>query len=202
MFSKHRVEALSDGVFAIVMTLLVLDLKVPDEAAKGHLGSALLHGSHEWVSFVITFAIASVFWVFQHKLFDLLSDIHQRALVPTFLFLGLVSVLPFSTSLFGHHIAERLAFIVYFANQFLISLALLLKFEVLRASGAVAVGPEASALRLRLTLLCAVLGSTMLGAAFLPLTSVWIVPVSAALLARIIRARLNARHAHANLRSA
>ncbi len=55
MFSKRRIEALSDGVFAIAMTLLILDLKVPLDTPPGQLGAALLHDVASWVSFMVTF---------------------------------------------------------------------------------------------------------------------------------------------------
>src|SRR5947209_6864270 len=103
MFSKHRVEALSDGIFAIVMTLLIIEIKVPE---KGPLAEALRSQAHEWISFAVTFGIASLFWVLQHRLFDLVERLNTGILTLTFLALCLVTVLPFSTSLWGHHIAE------------------------------------------------------------------------------------------------
>ena len=132
MFSKHRLEALSDGVFAIAMTLLVLDIKVPVGVAKGQLGEALAKDAHGWISFAITFFIASVFWTFQHRLFELLEGVSQKMLVPTFVFLAFVSVLPFSTSLWGRHISEPLALLIYFGNQFAIAVALTVKLELAR----------------------------------------------------------------------
>ena len=107
---KHRIEALSDGIFAIAMTLLILDIKVPGEIAPGGLGHAIAHEGHEWISFLVTFVIASTFWVAQHRVFDLLEEIRTESLVLTFVTLGFVTVLPFTTSVWGHHIAESLAF--------------------------------------------------------------------------------------------
>ena len=54
MYSKQRVEALSDGIFAIVMTLLVLNLNVPANIQSGHLWQALKLESHTWASFLVT----------------------------------------------------------------------------------------------------------------------------------------------------
>lgn len=52
MFTKSRLEALSDGVFAIAMTLLILDIKIPPNAS-GHLSEALAKDFHAWISFVV-----------------------------------------------------------------------------------------------------------------------------------------------------
>ena len=76
MFTKNRIEALSDGVFAITMTLLVLDLKVPDATAPSLLGAAIRHGGHAWFSFLVTFCIASIFWTLQHRVFDLMERVN------------------------------------------------------------------------------------------------------------------------------
>ena len=95
MFSKHRIEALSDAIFAIVMTLLVLDLKVPETIGPGGLLHALAADRATWASFFLTFLLASVFWVLQHQVFDLLEAISHQTLIPTFVFLGFVTILPF-----------------------------------------------------------------------------------------------------------
>jgi uncharacterized membrane protein len=162
-------EALSDGVFAIVMTLLVLDLKVPTDSAPGQLGSALLKDWHEWVSFAITFTLASTFWMFQHRVFDLVKRIDTLSAVLTFLFLGFVSVLPFTTSLWGHHIKDPLAFVLYFLNQLALAAALTAKVELARARGELEAGPETGVMRLRLYLICLTMAVGAVSAAFVPL---------------------------------
>ncbi len=60
MITKSRL-ALSDGVFAIAMTLLILDIKIPPNAS-GHRSEALAKDFHAWISFVVTFVLTSVFW--------------------------------------------------------------------------------------------------------------------------------------------
>jgi uncharacterized membrane protein len=189
VFSKHRIEALSDGVFAIAMTLLVLDIKVPAETPKGHLAEALMKDAHSWISFVVTFFIASLFWTFQHRVFDLLKSVSHQMLVPTFVFLGFVSVLPFSTSLWGHHINEPLAFSVYFLNQLAIALALTVKLEIGRANGHMNKGAALEIVRFRLHAVCLVMLAAAIASYILPIQWIWPVPLAMGLLGRIIRKR-------------
>jgi len=187
MFSKHRLEALSDGVFAIVMTLLILDIKVPLGVAPGALGAALAQDGHAWVSFVVTFLISSIFWNLQRKVFELVDEMTSESLALTFVFLGLVTVLPFSTSLWGHYIRERLAFVLYFSNQLTIAIVLTAKLEISRLRGQLHHGPEAGDLRLRLYMMCAVMASAAIGALVLPMNQVWVAPLILGVAARITR---------------
>ena len=132
MFAKHRVEALSDGVFAIAMTLLILDIKVP-LGAEGPLGAALRKDAASWISFAISFMLAGVFWMHQHRVFEIASKWSKPNLLLTFLFLAFVSTLPFSTSLWGHHLHDPLAITIYFANQFALALVLVIQLLVISA---------------------------------------------------------------------
>lgn len=187
MFSKHRIEALSDAVFAIAMTLLILDIKVPAEVAPGELGHALRGQSHEWISFAITFALTSVFWSLQHRVFDLLDEVGRESLVITFVFLGFVTVLPFSTALWGHHITEPVAFMVYFLNQFLIAAALFCKLEVARRRGHVRLTPDSAMMRVRLLFVCALMAIASVASLLMPLHYLWTVIIPLALVGRMLR---------------
>lgn len=187
MFSKHRLEALSDAVFAIVMTLLVLDLKVPSGVAAGQLGEALRHNSPEWASFVLTFYIAAAFWVLQHQLFDLIEGMGSETLVPTFFFLGLVAILPYSTSLLSHYPTEPLTFTVYFGNQAVIAIALIAKLEIARSRGYLHQGMDTKTLRIRLYFMGAVMASAILAAHLLPIKYAWMAPALLAVGGRVVK---------------
>lgn len=126
-FAKHRVEALADALFAIVMTLLVLDLKVP-ELEHNATARALLHAislqRRALFSFVLTFVLASVFWMLQQKILKL---VHNLDRVGTFLSLApmlFVSLLPYSTATFARYPNNSAASTLYFGNQFAIALFL------------------------------------------------------------------------------
>lgn len=195
MYSKHRLEALSDGIFAIAMTLLVLELKVPTDVPRGELWHALQHDAHSWVSFVVTFGIASVFWTLQHRVFDAVEGYAAHTVVPTFLFLGLVSLVPFSTSLWGQHLGEPLAFFLYFLNQFAIAGALVLKLELARHYGHLKPGVETKILRFRLWTMSATMGVAAIGAWFLPGKYMGFPPMIVGVVTRRWRAYLTRKHA-------
>ena len=107
MFTKNRIEALSDGVFAITMTLLVLDLKIPEGTSPLQLGAAVRHGGHAWFSFVVTFVIACIFWTLPHRIFDLMEHMSHETLIPSFIFLFFVAILPFSTHILGNFVGDE-----------------------------------------------------------------------------------------------
>jgi hypothetical protein len=67
-----RVEAFSDGVFAIAITLLILEIKVPHEAAHGRLAGELLRLWPSYLAFLVSFANIGVMWVNHHRLFGLI----------------------------------------------------------------------------------------------------------------------------------
>ena len=77
-----RIEAFSDGVFAIAMTLLVLDLKVPKEVGANHsLSSALLEQWPSYLAFLISFATVGIMWMNHHRLFTLIHRTDHWLLV-------------------------------------------------------------------------------------------------------------------------
>jgi uncharacterized membrane protein len=97
-----RVEAFSDGVFAIAITLLILDLKVPT-GASGHLGKALLRQWPTYVAFLISFAFIGIMWVNHHRLFNHIRRSDNALLFSNLLLLLGVTIVPFPTSLLAAH---------------------------------------------------------------------------------------------------
>lgn len=189
MFSKHRIEALSDAVFAIAMTLLILDIKPPGEGDPAGLGHALRHQVPEWISFAVSFALTSLFWTFQHRVFDVLEKVGRESLLLTFTFLGFVTVLPFTTALWGRHITAPLAFSIYFLNQCFIAAALAAKLEWARTHGHVLAVPDASLMRIRLWFLCGLFAYAAAICQVLPLVYLWAAVLPVAFLGRFLRNR-------------
>jgi uncharacterized membrane protein len=126
-FSKARIEMLCDGVFAIAMTLLVLELKVP-ELPKMTPPAEVWHalGEHRlsYLAFVLTFMLAGSFWLQHHVLFHYLGRATRSMALLNLVFLMFVSLLPFSTSLFAKFGPQQVGFACYFGNQFILSLLL------------------------------------------------------------------------------
>lgn len=98
---KNRIEALSDGIFAIVMTLLILEIHVPDlprTAPNVAVVPALLALWPKFASYIVAFASLGVFWVGHHTMYHVIRRADRTLLWLNIVFFMFVSLLPFSTS--------------------------------------------------------------------------------------------------------
>jgi uncharacterized membrane protein len=117
--NKNRLEALSDGVFAIVMTLLILEVKIPPlpltKAEDGYLlWSELSKQAPVFISYFTTFAITTMYWIGHHNLFHLFTKNINRTLMEiNMLFLMCVCILPFLSHLIGAYSYNQTALILY-----------------------------------------------------------------------------------------
>jgi uncharacterized membrane protein len=111
-----RVLALSDGVFAIAMTLLVLDIRVPDEAHGAEFQKALVELVPAVSGYLISYLVIGVLWLTHHRLFRRLRLRHPRIVTLNVVLLGFVALLPFPSSLLAKHGNESISFILYAAN--------------------------------------------------------------------------------------
>lgn len=133
--AKHRMEALADGVFAIVMTLLVLEIKVPDlpRSAPSHeIWLAVRSEGPVFFSFLITFILSGAFWHLHQRLLTQLKAVRGALLALNISFLMFVSLLPFSTGMLGRFLQRPFAQEFYFANQLILGLLLVVQFLVAR----------------------------------------------------------------------
>jgi uncharacterized membrane protein len=116
--SFERVVFFSDAVFAIVITLLVLELKVPH--LSEHTEPALRHALFEllprFIGFVISFLIIGLMWIEHHRIFRYIADYDAGLLWRNLLLLLCVSFVPFPTALFSENFWSRTAFILYTAS--------------------------------------------------------------------------------------
>jgi len=116
--SFERVVFFSDAVFAIVITLLVLELKVPHLTA--HTESALRHALFELLprvaGFVVSFLIVGLMWIEHHRIFRYIADYDAGLLWRNLLLLLCISFVPFPTALFSENFWSRTAFILYTAS--------------------------------------------------------------------------------------
>lgn len=129
-FSTRRLEALTDGVFAIAMTLLVLDLAVPNikTVTDSHgLWGALGPLAGNIISFTISFAILALMWGIHVRQFDGIKRIDERVLNYNNLRLFVVVLIPFTTSLVGEYNQVSLASFLYALNLFALAVVTLLQ---------------------------------------------------------------------------
>jgi uncharacterized membrane protein len=108
-----RVLALSDGVFAIIITLLVLDVRVP-ELTEGHsLNEALREIRPSFTAFLISFIVAGMHWVGHRDLFGLIRRTDRGLVWLNILYLLPLCLLPFGASLLGRYEEEPAALRIY-----------------------------------------------------------------------------------------
>ena len=121
-----RIEAFSDGVFAIAITLLVLERKVPHADSDAGLARALLAEWPAYLAFFTSFATITIMWINHHVVLGLVRRVDAWLLLWNALLLMLVSVVPFPTSLVSRtmgHPGERVAAAVYCGVGLAIALA-------------------------------------------------------------------------------
>jgi uncharacterized membrane protein len=126
---RNRVEALTDGVFAVAMTLLVLDIKVPEleqSLSSAELPFRLLALWPKFLTYAISFVILGVYWVGHHMQLSFIRSADRPLLWINILFLLWVALVPFSTALLSEYTKHRLAIVVYGANLIAIGLTLAL----------------------------------------------------------------------------
>ena len=118
---KNRVEAFTDGVFAIVITLLILDLKLPDVSAAG-LPSALRNLLPSIGAYVLSFGLIGMYWVFHHYSMTLIQEVDGVLLWLNIVFLLFISFMPFPTMMMGRYPYQTLPVVIYGCNLILANL--------------------------------------------------------------------------------
>jgi uncharacterized membrane protein len=127
--SSRRLEAFSDGVFAIAITLLVLDLVVPahEEAAVHGLAHALASEWPAYFAYLVSFLVIGIIWVNHHAMFDRVRYVDRRVLFANLLLLLTVSVIPFPTRLLADYLTaadgSHIAAAVYSASMLVMGLS-------------------------------------------------------------------------------
>ena len=112
----ERILFFSDAVFAISITLLVLELKVPSiqqEFSELQLGSALLQMTPKIVGFLISFFLIGQTWIEHHRICNFLGDYNSGMLWRNLWLLLFVAFLPFATALMSEYYFSRVAICIY-----------------------------------------------------------------------------------------
>jgi uncharacterized membrane protein len=101
----NRIEAFSDGVFAIAITLLILEIRVPEQGDT-RLAPALLNLWPSYLAFATSFFEIGVMWINHHRLFTMIRRTDQRLLIANLLLLLGITFVPFPTALIARHLGE------------------------------------------------------------------------------------------------
>ena len=146
MNETTRIEAFSDGVFAIAITLLILEIKVPADAEN--LGQALMHEWPSYLAFLASFFTIGVMWMNHHRLFTLIDKADDALIGLNLLLLLGITWIPFPTAVLATYL-NRTAALLYSGTFFVMSLI----FQVLwgyatRKQGIVAVEKAEEAQRI------------------------------------------------------
>jgi uncharacterized membrane protein len=124
-----RLNALTDGVVAIAITLLVLQLNVPSPArltdpdSASQLADQLGKGTDELVSYVISFYVIAQFWLVHHRVFRRITGQQEGLAWWNFAFLFTITIMPFTSDLLGKFAANPLAIDIFAANLLLATIA-------------------------------------------------------------------------------
>jgi uncharacterized membrane protein len=125
----RRLEAFSDGVFAIAITLLVLDLAVPsrEDTPAGGLAAALGREWPAYFAYLVSFLVIGIIWVNHHTVFDKVRHVDRPVLFANLGLLLVVSAIPFPTRLLAEYLTagadSHIAAAVYSATMLAMALA-------------------------------------------------------------------------------
>jgi uncharacterized membrane protein len=97
-----RIAAFTDGVMAVAITLLVLNLEVP-QVKDEDLDEALVDLIPSLIAYLLSFALVGRFWIIHHRFFETLRGFDNRIVTLNLIFLALIVLVPFATDLFDHY---------------------------------------------------------------------------------------------------
>jgi uncharacterized membrane protein len=129
LFDTVRLEAFSDGVFAIASTLLVLQFKIPPAAPTtaeaGGLAALILSRWPSFLGYVLSFAVVGIMWINHHTMFQYIKRANRTFLLLNLVVLLWVSFLPFPTALLAEHmqvpVDRKTAMVLYSATLFVMT---------------------------------------------------------------------------------
>src|SRR5436190_7537415 len=115
-FQLERMILFSDAVFAIAITLLVIEIKIPDkewmreqgEISDGAILNTLKHLVPKFYGFLISFMLIGLYWTIHHRLFGFVTSYDRKLLFLNLLFLFFVALMPFSTGFYSEYAGSEL----------------------------------------------------------------------------------------------
>jgi uncharacterized membrane protein len=130
ILSKNRIEALTDSIFAVVMTILVLDITVPQISSNSAVGGVVAENEllkrlfdlwPKTLSFGISFTILAIYWMAHHRRFHSIKHSNRALIWINIMLLMAICLLPFSTSLLGEYREQEISILVYGGNSIIIA---------------------------------------------------------------------------------
>ena len=126
--SPDRVVAFTDGVFAIIITILVLEISVPPDLSEQSLRSAIDEVWPTLIAWMISFGIVGMYWVWHRDLFSQIRGVNRGVVWLNLIFLLPACLIPFGASVLGEYHDEAIALHVYGIVLILASLARILLY--------------------------------------------------------------------------
>ncbi len=117
--TKYRLEMFSDGIFAIVITILVLNIHLPDNSTAQTLGQDLRAMLPNILAYVTSFVLIGLYWIGHHTSFHHIHKVNGVFIWLNMLLLLFISFMPFPASLLGKYPLEPLSLIIYGINLIL-----------------------------------------------------------------------------------
>lgn len=148
---KGRLEALTDGILAVAMTLLVLELKLDGNeniSTDAHLWGHLLAIERTFNVYLVSFVVLGMYWIAHNLQFHYVKHVDRGMIWINLLFMLLVTLVPFTTNVMIFYEDLVLPIVLYGANQFLLAFSLILNINYLARHPALAdttLTPEAAA---------------------------------------------------------
>ena len=136
-FQLERLILFSDAVFAIAITLLVIEIKIPEIHEKPVTDNAVLHELAElipkFVGFIVSFLLIGQYWIVHHRMFSFVINFTDRLIWLNILFLFAIALMPFSTGFYSEYVLRGVVtpVIFYTANIALLGLANFLMWRYL-----------------------------------------------------------------------
>ena len=122
--NKNRLENFSDGVFAIAVTLLVLNIRIPDTKNMNNhlLNNALMHLLPHMLTFVFSFLVVGVFWIAHHRIFSFVNVADSTLLWINNVYLLFIALTPFPASILSENPFLPTAILTYTITLFVIAI--------------------------------------------------------------------------------
>lgn len=127
----NRIEAFSDGVLAIIITIMVLELKAPESTEI----SELLKLWPTFVAYILSYAYIAIYWVNHHRLFGHAKVVTDGLVWSNISLLFALSLVPFATAYLDHHFLHPIATAIYSASLLLPAIAYTWLLQIISTTG-------------------------------------------------------------------